>query len=404
MFDYFHKFDKLDPKIKKIVSSPEAVEVIEGLEEDFAVDLAPLVMKVMIKEVSLEDLPLFIFTELGLGQEKSEELVEELKKKVFYKASDYLGFSLVEPQEEEEEEEKDKKSFDPLVLEIYEKIRIKFNQEKKLSFFSWVDKYIRGLKSRFAIRKVLTEDIDSGGFSLSDKTVDDIFEFIQKSQDQAREKIKKDLPVKKEVLSKIENLSHGKKLLETENKIYKLAPLPPLVMKKEKKELKKRKELDNKKKIKENFDKIKKTEEKNIEVKEKIQEPKVKSKISPKSNGPKVKMGDIKKVKITGPIDELRYMDLTNLRRLSDDPVKAFEKIAQKLKVLEDIDYSKMLEGINAWRQSPVYKMYLNIFFKASNEGLTIKDLVEKLESLDRDYLNQEEIEALIEFNKKLNF
>jgi hypothetical protein len=394
MFDYFHKFDKLKPELKRIVSSPEAVKIIEGIEKDFNVDLASLVMRVMVKEVSIESLPLRIFTEFSLEQKKSEELAEKLKEKVFYSASDYLGFSLNKPQEKKEES---KKSFGPLVLEIYEKIGVKFSQEKKIVFFSLIDKYIRGLKSRFSVRSVLTEDIDAGGLGLSDKLVDDIFEIVQKSQDQVRERVKKELPVKKEVLNKIEKLSHGKKLLETEKKVYELAPLHPVLLEKE-----------SPKRIEkpESKERIKKIEEKKEEIKKK-EEPRpmiTKKKTSFSNNGAKVKMDDVKRVKITGPIDELRYMDLTNLRRLSDDPVKAFEKISQKLKVLEDIDYTKMLEGINAWRQSPVYKMYLNIFFKASNEGLKVKELIERLKSSDKKYLNQEEIDALIDFNKRLNF
>ncbi len=390
MFDYFHKFDKLEPELKRIVSSPEAVKIIEGLEKDFNVDLASLVMRVMVKELSMENLPLKIFTEFSLDQKKSEELSEKLKEKVFSQASDYLGFSLKKPQEKQEGLER-KKGFNPLVLEVYEKIGVRFNQEKKIAFFSLVDKYIRGLKNRFSIRSILIEDIDAGGFGLSDKIVDDIFELIQKSQDQVRERVKKELPVKKEVLTKIERLGHSEKPLESEKKIYELAPLHPVVVEKEKQKVEDRGE-----EIKRSFEKIEKKEEPRPII--------MKKKSSSNNNGAKVKMDDVKRVKITGPVDELRYMDLTNLRRLSDDPVQAFEKIAQKLKILEDIDYNKMLEGIDAWRQSPVYKMYLNIFFKASNEGLQIKDLLEKLKSSDREYLNQEEIEALIDFNKKLNF
>ncbi len=128
-----------------------------------------------------------------------------------------------------------------------------------------------------------------------------------------------------------------------------------------------------------------------------------KSNISFNKNG-KVQMADVKRIKITGPIDELKYMDLVNFRRLSSDPTEAFKRIAQKLRVLEEIDYSKMLEGIKAWRQSPVNKTYLKIFFRASNEAINIDQVIEDLKTSGQDYLTREEIEALIKFNKGLVF
>lgn len=147
--------------------------------------------------------------------------------------------------------------------------------------------------------------------------------------------------------------------------------------------------------------------EKNREIyptpKSEIVIPKKNSNISFDRNG-KVQMADVKRIKITGPIDELRYMNLINFRRLSTDPTEVFKKIAQKLKVLEEIDYSKMLEGIKAWRQSPVNKLYLKMFFKASNEAISLSQVIEKLKLAEEDYLSKEEIEALINFNKGLVF
>jgi hypothetical protein len=137
-----------------------------------------------------------------------------------------------------------------------------------------------------------------------------------------------------------------------------------------------------------------------------VEEPKkkeVKSSWSVLPSG-KVKMDEIKRVKTMGPVDELKYMDLTNFHRLAEDPIEAFEKIAQKLKVLENIDYGKMLEGVKAWRQNPINKLYLNIFAQAGNEGKSVSQIIAERKAAGKEYLSQEEINGLLKFNKKISF
>ncbi|MFA7049824.1 MAG: hypothetical protein WC164_01795 [Patescibacteria group bacterium] len=121
-------------------------------------------------------------------------------------------------------------------------------------------------------------------------------------------------------------------------------------------------------------------------------------------SGNKIKMTDVKKVKIMSPVDEIRYLDLTNFRRFSKDPKEALEKIREKIKVLEGLDYTKMIEGIKAWRQSPVHKLYLKIFLDAGNRGLSLDQVISELRSYGKDFLSKEEIDAIIEFNKTLRF
>lgn len=91
MFDYLNRFNDLSSDLKSSVSSPEVLKVIEELESEYGVELASLIMRVMVKDVSVEMLPLTLFTEFRLGQEKSESLARKLENKVFSRAGDYLG-------------------------------------------------------------------------------------------------------------------------------------------------------------------------------------------------------------------------------------------------------------------------------------------------------------------------
>ena len=115
-------------------------------------------------------------------------------------------------------------------------------------------------------------------------------------------------------------------------------------------------------------------------------------------------MTDVKKVKIMSPVDEIRYLDLVNFRRLSKDSKEALEKIREKIKALESLDYSKMIEGIKAWRQSPVHKLYLKIFLDAGNRGVGVDQIIAELKSYGKEFLSKEELEAIVEFNKTLRF
>lgn len=509
MFDYLSKFNNLDSQIKLSVSNPNAVRIIEELESKYKVDLAVLIMKVMVKEVEIGMLPLTIFSEFKLNQEKSEKLAEDLKENIFSEVADYLGFiskpkkkkiiakeSNIKNKKIQEAPTMLEKVVEPILLdqtpekkllkkvdsskspareeygqrinlvveELIKILNLKFkSNDKKDRFISLLNKYLRGIKDRFSIRQILTANLESDGFSFSDRSVDSIFLTIQNIWDKEKNKAKREIKVDSEVLNKIDRLSHGKtssiitkEVLSTENPVYKL----PAVLAKEKtslpltpqqrailrgddaiisEQIKKDEllfsEIDHPKAIREEKERFireegrkaeleedKKVLEKNIEKKEdevkKIEKevllakpmswpkPAIENKMNslPVEESGKIKMTDIKRVRITSPVDELRYLDLINFRRLSANPNEAFNKIGQKLKVLEDIDYSKMLEGIKAWRQSPINKLYLKMFFKASEEGADIDKVIENLKNSGQDYLSRSEIEALIKFNKVLVF
>lgn len=113
---------------------------------------------------------------------------------------------------------------------------------------------------------------------------------------------------------------------------------------------------------------------------------------------------DIKPVpKVMGPLEELKFLDLVNFRRLGKTPAEITTKIFNKIKLLEKEGYDKMIAGIKAWRQSPVNKMYLAAGQEALAKGMSIKDLTAG-RKISTDYLSLEEIEAVSSLNSKLLF
>jgi len=116
-------------------------------------------------------------------------------------------------------------------------------------------------------------------------------------------------------------------------------------------------------------------------------------------------MHDIKSVpKVMGPIEELQFLDIVNFRRLGKTPEEATDKILLKIKLLEKDGYDKMVAGVLAWRKSPVNRLYLRLGQEALNKDVTLKDYVSAHQEDDREYLNWEEISALVSLNSKLIF
>lgn len=119
----------------------------------------------------------------------------------------------------------------------------------------------------------------------------------------------------------------------------------------------------------------------------------------------KVKMDDVKFVpKLTGPVDELQEMNLLNFRRLAADPEVAANKIKEKLDFLEDEGYSQRLKGIEAWRLSPLNKMYLSVGNESISNNKPIDEILEEKKAGPQDFITQNEFDAIMQLNKDLRF
>lgn len=116
-------------------------------------------------------------------------------------------------------------------------------------------------------------------------------------------------------------------------------------------------------------------------------------------------MHDIRAVpKVMGPIEELKFLDPVNFRRLGKTPAETTAKILLKIKLLEKDGYDKMVTGVLAWRQSPVNRLYLSLGQGALNKGLLLKDYLISRQTAGQEYLSLEEVEAIVSLNSKLVF
>ncbi|MGE5425866.1 MAG: hypothetical protein ACM3PZ_02235 [Bacillota bacterium] len=117
------------------------------------------------------------------------------------------------------------------------------------------------------------------------------------------------------------------------------------------------------------------------------------------------KIEDVKlKPKVMGPLEELRFLDVLNFRRLGKDPQEICAKIVMKIRLLEKDGYDRMVEGVKAWRQSPVNRLYLRLAQEAVMKGVTLRDAVAARQAEKKETLTMEEIEAVVAMNSQLMF
>lgn len=540
MLNYLQKYNDLPQGLKDKVSSSEIMDSISKIEAKYNVSLATVIMRVMVKDLSVADLPKFFVFEHSLDGSTANLLTEELKEQVFYLVNEYLGFkrkieeieaketspdSPATPAEdvhgsnfffssEDEDEVRELaekvKNFDvndlippqtketqvatattevsadstkptipeqkPLSIDEQVKIAasslgINFSSTEIRSRFEKVlETYLRGIRNRIDTKQTIIKSVDSGGLGMDAELADKILVAAEKVKSGEGNKSTMKNPGKISVpedssggqvsnipgLKRVGNgdveydfgvLIAKKKLAQTEDKVVtadsKPQPQKEMVLDLNSpadeigsliKELTDTKPLQDKEKIqpidlkggvvvkadisdvkKENLDK---KEEKDGDVSFSIKSAIIEKPELPKASvldmagarqqaqiDGKIKMEDVKYVpKLMGPIDELSDMSLVNFRRLASDPKGMVAKIEEKIKLLEEDGFDKRTEGIKAWRNSPVNKMYLEIGREAIEKKTGIDKIILEKQAKKDDCLTIHEFTAVMDLNKKIRF
>jgi len=112
---------------------------------------------------------------------------------------------------------------------------------------------------------------------------------------------------------------------------------------------------------------------------------------------------DIKKApRLINPISELKYLDLNSFRRLGQDARERADKIKEKIANLEKKYFYRKVKGIQAWRQSPVNKLYLKIGRESIVYSQSVDDIIKKRKKEKKEYLSREEFDAIMDLNNQL--
>lgn len=446
MLAYLQKFNALPKNIKDAVASPEAAAIITELEKQYTISLAAIVMRVVVKEIDLEGLGAYFINQENMPADSAKALEKDLRKKVFAPIIDHILGPAAGPKLVfSESDEKEVKSiatpvatpdFDAAIEQalnrVVEKAAIHFNDPLVgAKFKQTIKTYLRSTRDKVATLDVLTKASELGGVALARDTAEKALSFAAPELD---------------VLQKIKTGSLPKiavpedAIKQKPSPFTKVVPLPAqqeseynleAALKAEGRLQKPAEPIKNSKPI---IDPAHELEPlvPSIVTKPEIQQPAERRIIKealagkplnkeglrkvaaaapkpivnmPTSASGKIRMDDIRFTpQVLSPVDELRYMTIKNFRRLHPDPIKAIEKIKEKLELLGREDYAKKIEGIVAWNESPLSKQYVAMCRLALEQNKPVTDILQAEIKKDPQALKPEELSAIIALNRQLKF
>ncbi|MBU1148688.1 hypothetical protein KKI23_01220 [Patescibacteria group bacterium] len=127
--------------------------------------------------------------------------------------------------------------------------------------------------------------------------------------------------------------------------------------------------------------------------------------IRPSFEANKPRVEDIKQpTRVLSPIDEIRELSLLNFQRLADSSQGRIDKLTEKLDILQEDSYAKKAEGIKAWKQSPVYRLYIEIGQQSMVQGKAIEEIIRSRQQQNQPVITFDEFQLVADFNKSLRF
>ncbi len=518
MLNYLEKFNNLPQDLRDKISSEKVMKAISDIEKKYGITLAMVIMRVMVKDISILDLAKYFVFEHDMDGRTAEKMVDELKEKVFADVADYLGFELdkdvisieelesgedIKKQEKSEEKnnssevsvlEKESEKFDDKFndknnqdgdedwirerekeikargssfffspedeeevqeltkkleefkvdkkakieskKEIEEKIKkqiadvrkqlnIHFSSEElSKRFDNILTTYLRGVRNKIDTKQTLIKKVEIGGLGMTQVFADNVLLLVDSGKNNTASKTNTDKKEKEEENLNKNNSSLSKEKepdkkqekvekkpdfanLDTRDAYYDFNNMSPEAKKQKEKIKEKSKKEELVPKTKDEYSKEFSDNNSKNDNSELDQKNKGKINISANiaSSDPlKKKVVDVKAPKLLGPIDELREMTLTDFRRLGESPLQIIKKIQEKFDFLEEDGYAKRLEGIKAWRESPVNKMYLKIGQESIMQKKPINVIISEMEETEKESLSEDEFKAIMDLNRNIRF
>ncbi|NQT50092.1 hypothetical protein HQ571_05345 [Candidatus Kuenenbacteria bacterium] len=273
----------------------------------------------------------------------------------------------------------DKKLVEEKVNHVINKLKIEFSDQKiKDRFFNILVTYFRGIRKPKEVKYILTVPRVSGGLELPSEKAELIVAFLEQEA-QLMEKERRD-----------GGNTSVKKVIDIK---HRLEPPPPAV-------------INNKQTP---TAKLAAVAARSKPIKREVEKVPFQKVVRPTLNlvpEGKAKPGleNIKHHrKLIGPVEELEFMNLKDLRTLGKDEKEIMEEIMEKIQVLAGQSLGKKLEGINAWKKSSVFKLYIAMTLEAIREKKPITATIEKRQRENKDSLSLSEYEMFSKLNEQLN-
>lgn len=107
---------------------------------------------------------------------------------------------------------------------------------------------------------------------------------------------------------------------------------------------------------------------------------------------------------LTGPIEELQNLSLENFRRLGNSAAAQSDKLLSKINLLEKDSVTRKAQGIEAWRNSEIYNLYLSLGEESLSQDKEVAAVIKQRQAANQPTLTLEEFSTISDLNKKLRF
>lgn len=277
---------------------------------------------------------------------------------------------------------------------IVEKSKLElFDQEQVKRFKNIIRSRLKGARDQIQTKQMLIGPDSFGGLGVSPETADRILAIISQESEKLNGRLRDEVSSEpfsdlhseiKQILTQPSSLAPEPKEIERPKMVFKPvvdAPLKP--------------------------EEIKLPEIKPVEIKKEpsITEPPQVSRPIMNTNYSKPRIEDVKfRPKLTGPVEEIRTMTLADFRRLAPTAEGIIDKIMEKIDLLEEESFSKRIEGIKAWKESEVNRIYLELGEESMENKKPIAEIIKERQQLNQPTLTEEEVENIIELNQKLRY
>lgn len=106
---------------------------------------------------------------------------------------------------------------------------------------------------------------------------------------------------------------------------------------------------------------------------------------------------------LAGPMQEIGQMTLEHFRRLASDPKAAAKRVIALTDVLAHESYERRIAATEAWRSSPLQRMYLELVAAAFMKKKSVTDIANEKRASGQAAPTPEEISAIIDLNRALS-
>ncbi len=107
---------------------------------------------------------------------------------------------------------------------------------------------------------------------------------------------------------------------------------------------------------------------------------------------------------LVGPVEELGTMSPAEFRRLSGNADEAARKVEDVLQALESTSFEERIRGVQAWRQSPMHRLYTTMATEALNNGIALAEVASRRRNKGEETLTPAELRAVANINAAIRF